>query len=62
MKGKNWIKEAIKNKWALREQLKAKKWENIPKEKIEQAKKSKWKLWARAKLAETLSKLRSKKK
>ena len=58
---KKWIKDAIGNPWALREQLKVKAWKTIPKTTLEEATKKWGKLGARARLAETLSKLRKKK-
>jgi len=57
----NWIKDAIKKPWVLRESLGIKAWETIPKSKLASASKKPWKLWARARLAQTLAKLRKKK-
>lgn len=58
---KNWIQNAIKKPWALREALWIKAWETIPPSKLKTASNKPWKLWARARLAITLSKLRKKK-
>ena len=58
MAGKNWIKGAIKKPGALRDQLKVKEGEKIPKKKLEKAAKAKGKLGERARLAETLAGLR----
>lgn len=58
---KKWIAGAIKKPGALRKQLGAKKGKNIPKSKIAKATKAKGKLGKRARLAQTLAKLRKKK-
>lgn len=56
---KNWIQKAIKHKGALRKALHVKKDEKIPEKKLEKAAHSKNPLMAkRARLAETLKKLR----
>jgi hypothetical protein len=55
---KKWIKGAIKKPGALREQLGAKKGEPIPAKKLEAAAKKPGKLGQRARLAETLRKLK----
>lgn len=60
-KKKNWIAGAIKKKGALRKSLGVKKGKDIPKEKLEKAAKKPGKLGRRARLAETLSRLRKKK-
>lgn len=62
MKGKkNFIKDAIKKPGSLRSALHVKKGEKIPEEKLEKAEKSKSPLMRkRAKLAETLGKMRKK--
>jgi len=59
---KNWIQKAIKIKWALRKQLGVKEWKNISKTALDKASQAPWKLWMRARLAETLAKIRSKRK
>jgi len=59
---KKWIEKAIKIKWALRKQLGAKEWKNIPKADIKEASKASGKLGMRARLAMTLAKIRAKKK
>ena len=56
--GKNWIAGAIKKPGALRKELGVKQGEKIPKAKLAKAAKKKGKEGARARLAETLSKLR----
>jgi hypothetical protein len=57
---KKWIQKAIKHKGALRKSLHMKKGEKIPEGKLEKAANSKDTLLAkRAKLAETLKKLRN---
>jgi hypothetical protein len=62
-KDKKFIQKAIKKPGALREELKVKKGKKIPEAKLEKAEHSKNpKLRARANLAETLKKLRNKKK
>lgn len=58
---KKWIKEAIKNKGALREELHVKKGEKIPESKIKMAEKKGGKEGKRAHLAETLRHLGKKK-
>ncbi len=59
---KNWIQGAIKHGGALRKALKVKKGEKIPKNELEKAAHSKNPLLAkRARLAETLAKLRKRK-
>lgn len=58
---KKWIQEAIKKPGALREELHVKKGKKIPKAKLAKAAKKGGKLGKRARLAETLSKLRRKK-
>lgn len=62
MPGK-WIQKAIKNKGALRKSLGVKKGQKIPEKKLEKAEHSKNpKTRKRAVLAETLKKMRRKKK
>lgn len=58
---KNWIQDAIKKPGALREELHIKKGKKIPKAKLKKAAKAKGKEGKRARLAETLSKLRKNK-
>lgn len=53
-----WIKNAIKNPGALRKELGVKEGEKIPAKKLAKAAKAPGKLGKRARLAETLSKLR----
>lgn len=60
-KKKNWIADAIKKPGALREELHVKKGKKIPAGKLKKAEKAKGKLGNRARLAETLGKLRKKK-
>ena len=60
-KKKNWIKGAIKKPGALREQLGVKKGKKIPKKKLAEAAKKGGKLGKRARLAETLGKMRKEK-
>jgi hypothetical protein len=60
-KKKNWIADAIKKPGALREELHVKKGKKIPAAKLKKAEKAKGKLGKRARLAETLGKLRKKK-
>ena len=61
MKGKkNWIAGAIKKEGALRETLGAKKGKNIPKGKLAKAAKQGGVTGKRARLAQTLGKLRGK--
>jgi hypothetical protein len=55
---KNWIAGAIKHKGALRKTLHAKKGKPIPEKKLEKAAKGKGVTAKRARLAETLKKLR----
>jgi len=55
---KDWIAGAIKNKGSLRKELGVKKGKTIPKSKLKAAAKKKGKIGQRARLAETLSKLR----
>lgn len=57
---KNWIKGAIKHKGALHEELHVPKGKKIPKKKLVAAAKKGGKIGKRARLAETLSKLRKK--
>lgn len=61
-KKKNWIKGAIKKPGALRSQLGAKKGQPIPKSKVNAAAKKGGKLGQRARLAQTLAKMRKGKK
>lgn len=56
----NWIAGAIKKPGALRKELHVKKGKKIPKKKLAKAAKAKGKLGKRARLAETLGKLRKK--
>ena len=58
---KNWIKDAIKNPGALRKSLKVKAGKKIPLSKLKKAAKAPGKLGRRARLAETLRKMRKKK-
>jgi len=61
-KKKNWISEAIQKPGSLHKTLKVKEGEKIPEEKLKKAEKSKNPLTAkRARLAETLKKLKAKK-
>ncbi len=60
MAKKNWIAGAIKKPGALRKTLGAKKGKPIPKKKLEKAAKGKGKTAKRARLAETLTKMRKK--
>lgn len=60
-KKKNWIADAIKKPGALRDELHVKKGHKIPKTKLKKAERAKGKLGKRARLAETLGKLRKKK-
>ncbi len=57
----NWIAAAIKKPGALRKSLGVKKGEKIPAKKLAQAAKKGGKLGKRARLAQTLGKLRRKK-
>ena len=61
-KKKFWIQDAIKKKGALHEELHVPKGKKIPAAKLKKAEKAKGKLGKRARLAETLGKLRKKKK
>lgn len=61
MAKKNWIQDAIKKPGALREELHIKKGKKIPKAKLEKAAKKPGKEGKRARLAETLGKLKKKK-
>lgn len=58
---KKWIQKAIKKKGALRKELHIKKGKKIPASKLKKAAKKGGKLGQRARLAETLKKLRKKK-
>ena len=58
MKDKNWIKEAIKKPGALRKALGAKVGEKIPVKKLAAAAKAPGKMGQRARLAQTLSKMK----
>lgn len=58
VQNKKWIQKAIKKPGALREQLKIKKGQTIPAKKLAQAAKKSGKLGQRARLAQTLKKLR----
>lgn len=60
MAEKNWIAGAIKKPGALRAELHVKKGKKIPKKKLVAAAKKGGKLGQRARLAETLGKLRKK--
>ena len=53
-----WIQKAIKKPGALRKSLGVKKGEKIPAKKLEAAAKNKGKLGQRARLAQTLKKMR----
>jgi hypothetical protein len=57
MKGKNWIKDAIKKPGALRKALGAKAGEKIPAKKLAAAAKAPGKMGQRARLAQTLKKM-----
>ena len=57
---KKWIQKAIKKPGALRKQLGVKKGEKIPAKKLAKAAKAGGKLGRRARLAQTLRKLRKK--
>lgn len=57
-KKKKWIQDAIKKPGALRKELGAKPGEPIPKKKLKAAAKKGGKLGQRARLAETLSKMK----
>jgi hypothetical protein len=56
----DWIREAVKNRGSLHKQLGIKQGKNIPDALIARAAKKKGKLGKRARLAQTLSKLRKK--
>lgn len=58
MNEKKWIQKAVKNKGALRKSLHVKEGENIPEKKLEKAAEKGGKMGQRARLAETLKKLR----
>jgi hypothetical protein len=58
MAEKKWIADAVKNPGALRKELGAKKGEKIPAKKLATAGKKGGKLGERARLAETLKKMR----
>lgn len=60
-KDKKWIQKAIKKPGALRKELGVKKGKEIPQKKLEKAAKAPGKLGQRARLAETLKKMRKKK-
>jgi hypothetical protein len=62
MAKKLWIQDAIKKPGALREELHIKKGKKIPKATLEKATHKKGVEGKRARLAETLAKLRKKKK
>jgi len=55
---KNWIQEAIKQPGALREQLGVKEGKKIPAKKLASAAKAPGKLGQRARLAQTLKKMK----
>jgi hypothetical protein len=55
---KNWIKDAIKKPGALRKQLGIKKGETIPADTLAKAAKAPGKLGQRARLAQTLRKMK----
>ncbi len=57
---KKWIQKAIKKPGALRKELGVKKGKDIPMSKLKAAAKKKGKIGQRARLAETLRKLRKK--
>jgi len=57
---KNWIQKAVKKPGALRKALGVKKGEDIPAKKLQAAAKKGGKLGQRARLAETLKKMRKK--
>lgn len=59
--GGNWIKGAIKNPGALRKELHIKKGKKIPAKTLKAAAKKGGKEGQRARLAQTLSKMRKKK-
>jgi len=55
---KKWIQKAIKKPGALRKSLNIKKGKNIPTSKLAKAAKNKGKLGQRARLAQTLKKMK----
>ena len=55
---KNWIKEAIKKPGALRKELHVPEGKTIPKKKLAKSAKAPGKLGQRARLAQTLSKMK----
>jgi len=57
-KNKNWIQEAIKKPGALRKTLGVKEGEKIPVKKLAEAAKKKGKTGQRARLAQTLRKMK----
>ena len=57
-KDKKWIQKAIKKPGALRKELGVKKGEDIPEKKLKAAAKKGGKLGQRARLAETLKKMK----
>ena len=57
---KKWIQKAIKKPGALREELGVKKGQDIPAKKLKAAAKKGGKLGQRARLAETLKKMKKK--
>lgn len=61
MPKKKWIKNAIKHPGALHKELGVPEGKKIPKKKLDAAAKKGGKLGQRARLAETLSKMRKKK-
>jgi hypothetical protein len=58
MATKNWIQDAIKKPGALRSALKIKEGKTIPAAKLEKAAKAPGKLGQRARLAQTLKKMK----
>lgn len=58
MATKNWIQDAIKKPGALRSALKIKEGKTIPTAKLEKAAKAPGKLGQRARLAQTLKKMK----
>lgn len=61
-KKKNWIADATKNKGALHRQLGVKQGQKIPASKLKAAARKGGKLGKRARLAQTLGKLRRKRR
>lgn len=57
---KNWIQSAIKRPGSLRKELGVKKGKDIPEKKLKAAAKKKGKIGQRARLAQTLKKMRRK--